>query len=124
MAKRILVVDDSKTIRQQVGMPIKDAGYEVVEAVDGADGLVQLGKNQDVAMIIADVNMPNMTGLEMIEAIHKAGTHPNVAIVMLTTESQKSLIARAKEAGAKAWIVKPFKPEQLVAAVRKLAGPP
>jgi two-component system, chemotaxis family, chemotaxis protein CheY len=124
MPRQILIVDDSKTIRQQVAMPIKEAGYEVVEAVDGEDGIAQLEKSHDVAMIITDVNMPKMSGLDMIEAIHKAGKHSGIPIVMLTTESQKSLIARAKEAGAKAWIVKPFKPEQLVAAVRKLAGPP
>jgi two-component system chemotaxis response regulator CheY len=75
-------------------------------------------------MIITDVNMPKMNGLEMIEAIYEAGKHRNIPIVMLTTEGQKSLIARAKSAGAKAWIVKPFVPDQLVAAVRKLAGPP
>jgi two-component system chemotaxis response regulator CheY len=124
MSKRILIVDDSKTIRQQVAMPITEAGYEIVEAANGAEGLAQLGKNHDVALIITDVNMPNMNGLEMIEAIHEGGKHSHVPIVMLTTETQKSLIARAKTAGAKAWVVKPFIPDQLVAAVRKLAGPP
>ena len=120
MAKKVLIVDDSKTIRQQVSFTLTKGGYEVVEAEDGNDGLAKLQGNPDIAMIISDVNMPNMDGLEMVEKIKASGS--KVPIVMLTTEGAADLIDRAKAAGAKGWLVKPFKPEQLVAAVNKLAG--
>lgn len=120
MAKKILIVDDSKTIRQQVSFTLTKGGYEVVEAEDGNDGLAKLKGNPDVAMIISDVNMPNMDGLQMVEKMKENGSI--VPVVMLTTEGAAELIERAKAAGAKGWLVKPFKPEQLVAAVSKLAG--
>jgi two-component system, chemotaxis family, chemotaxis protein CheY len=122
MGKKILVVDDSRTIRQQVSFTLNKGGYEVVEAEDGGDGLVKLKENGDVSMIISDINMPNMTGLEMLEAIKNEGNHPNLPVIMLTTEGAADLIERAKAAGAKGWLVKPFQPEQLIAAVSKLAG--
>jgi two-component system, chemotaxis family, chemotaxis protein CheY len=122
MGKKILVVDDSRTIRQQVSFTLNKGGYEVVEAEDGGDGLVKLKENGDVLMIISDINMPNMTGLEMLEAIKGEGNHPNLPVIMLTTEGAADLIERAKAAGAKGWLVKPFQPEQLIAAVSKLAG--
>ncbi len=120
MAKKILIVDDSRTIRQQVNFTLKKGGYEVVEAQDGLDGIAKVGENSDLAMIISDVNMPNLGGLEMVEKLKAAGNQ--IPIVMLTTEGAKELIDRAKAAGAKGWLVKPFKPEQLVAAVQKIAG--
>jgi two-component system chemotaxis response regulator CheY len=120
MGKKILIVDDSKTIRQQVSFTLTKGGYEVVEAEDGKDGLSKLSGNPDIAMVISDVNMPNMDGLQMVEAIKATGN--KVPVVMLTTEGAVDLIDRAKAAGAKGWLVKPFKPEQLVAAVNKLAG--
>lgn len=122
MTKKVLIVDDSRTIRQQVNFTLTKGGFQVVEAEDGKDGIDKLKSNPDVAMIISDVNMPNMGGLEMVEAIQNdAGvTHP--PIVMLTTEGSGDLVDRAKKAGAKGWIVKPFKPDQLVAVVTKLVG--
>ena len=120
MGKKVLIVDDSKTIRQQVSFTLTKGGYDVVEAEDGNDGLAKLQGNPDIAMIISDVNMPNMDGLQMVEKIKESGS--GVPIVMLTTEGAADLIDRAKAAGAKGWLVKPFKPEQLVAAVTKLAG--
>ncbi|MEI8025316.1 MAG: response regulator [Pseudomonadota bacterium] len=122
MGKKILIVDDSKTIRQQVSFTLGKGGFEVVEAEDGKDGIEKLKANTDVALIISDVNMPNMNGLEMIEAIKVAGSYTHINIIMLTTEGTPELIERAKAAGAKGWLVKPFKPEQLVAAATKLAG--
>lgn len=113
--KKILVVDDSPSIRQQVSLCLTDGGYQTVEATDGQDAI---GKTAGVSMIICDVNMPRMNGIEFVEKI--AGQ--NFPIVMLTTEGRPELIDRAKKAGAKGWMVKPFKPEQLLAVVRKLAG--
>lgn len=122
MSKKVLIVDDSKTIRQQVSFTLTKGGFSVVEAEDGQDGITKLTANPDVAMIISDVNMPNMNGIEMVEAIKTAGKHGSVPIVMLTTEGSSDLIERAKAAGAKGWLVKPFKPDQLIAAVQKLTG--
>lgn len=120
MSKKIMIVDDSRTIRQQVTFTLTKAGYQVIEAEDGLDGLNKLKSNHDLAMIISDVNMPNMNGLEMVEQIKADGI--SVPIIMLTTEGAADLIQRAKEAGAKGWLVKPFKPDQLVAAAQKIAG--
>ena len=122
MSKKVLIVDDSKTIRQQVSFTLTKGGFGVVEAEDGKDGLEKLSANADVSMIISDVNMPNMNGLEMVEAIKLGGKHPTLPIVMLTTEGSAELIERAKAAGAKGWLVKPFKPDQLIAVVQKLTG--
>ena len=93
-------------------------GYEIIEAVDGLDGLEKLRGVADLDMALCDVNMPRMNGLEMIAEAQRTGSQ--IPIVMLTTEGQPSLIKRARESGAKGWIVKPFKPELLLAAVQKL----
>lgn len=122
MGKKILIVDDSKTIRQQVSFALSKGGYNVVEAEDGQLGLEKLKGEADVAMVISDVNMPNMNGIEMVQAISKDDSINKVPIIMLTTEGSGELIAQAKEAGAKGWLVKPFKPDQLLAAVAKLTG--
>jgi two-component system chemotaxis response regulator CheY len=116
--KKILVIDDSETIRQQVKQALAVTGYEIVEAVDGVDGLEKLRAIADLDLALCDVNMPRMNGLDMIAEVQRTG--PKIPILMLTTEGQPSLIKRAREAGAKGWIVKPFKPELLVAAVMKL----
>lgn len=122
MGKKILVVDDSSTVRQQVRIALSQAGYTVVEAIDGMDGQSKIQANGDLAMVICDVNMPRMNGLQMLEAVHKSGSAAGVPIVMLTSEAQPALIRQAKASGAKGWIVKPFKAEMLVAAVKKLAA--
>jgi len=119
-AKRVLIVDDSQTVRQQVAKALTSAGYEVLEAIDGVDGQDKV--NDSVDMVICDVNMPRMNGLEMLEAIKRDGKNANLPCVMLTTECQPQLIERAKKAGAKGWIIKPFKAELLVAAVTKLVA--
>ncbi|HWA76710.1 MAG TPA: response regulator [Polyangiaceae bacterium] len=120
MAKKIIVIDDSPTVRQQVGMALKQAGFEVVEAVDGEQGLSTIQTVKDAAMAICDVNMPRMNGLEMLEALARTG--PQLPVLMLTTEGQPQLVERAKKSGAKGWIVKPFKADLLVAAVKKLTA--
>ena len=122
MAKKILIVDDSKTIRQQVAFTLSKGGYEVVEAEDGQIGYDTLKNATDIAMVISDVNMPNMDGIEMIETIAKDSAITPLPIIILTTEGSGKLIDRAKAAGAKGWLVKPFKPDQLLAAVGKLTA--
>jgi two-component system chemotaxis response regulator CheY len=120
--KKILVIDDSETIRQQVKQALAATGYQIIEAVDGIDGLEKLRTLTDLDMALCDVNMPRMNGLDMIAEVQRIGA--KIPILMLTTEGQPSLIRRAREAGAKGWIVKPFKPELLVAAVTKLIDQP
>ena len=119
--KKILVIDDSETIRQQVKHALAATGCEIIEAVDGIDGLEKLRAMNDLDIALCDVNMPRMNGLDMIAELQRTGR--KIPILMLTTEGQPSLIKRAREAGAKGWIVKPFKPELLVAAVIKLLEP-
>lgn len=122
MGKRVLVVDDSQSIRQHVGATLLAAGFEVVEAVDGVDALERLTAGLDVALVLCDVNMPRLNGLELLDKLQAQGLLARVPVVMLTTEGQPAMMQRAKQAGAKGWIVKPFKPPLLVAAVQKLTG--
>ncbi|HEX4340706.1 MAG TPA: response regulator [Polyangiaceae bacterium] len=120
MAKKVIVIDDSATVRQQVAVALIQAGFEVIEASDGDEGVEVIGRTADAAMVICDVNMPRMNGLDLLEAVKKDGKNANLPVLMLTTEGQPQLIERAKKSGAKGWVVKPFKPELLVAAVKKL----
>ncbi len=122
MAQKILVVDDSATVRQQVGLALSQAGFEIIEAADGQEGLTKITANPDLLMVISDVNMPHMNGLEMLEKLKANPKHSKLIVFMLTTEGQPELIDRAKKAGAKGWIVKPFKAELLVSAAKKLAS--
>ncbi len=121
MPKIIMTADDSASVRQMVGFTLKDAGYDVVEAVDGRDALNKLN-GSNVNMLITDLNMPNMNGIELIEQARAQKQFKFMPIVMLTTESQDSMKQQGKAAGATGWIVKPFKPEQLVAVVKKVLG--
>lgn len=120
MSKKILIVDDSGTVRQQVRLALTQGGFDVVEAGDGIEATEKLGQNADVAAMVCDVNMPRMNGIELLEKLAKDGR--SIPTVMLTTEGQPDLIQRAKAAGAKGWIVKPFKADLLVAAIRKLSA--
>jgi two-component system chemotaxis response regulator CheY len=119
-AKKVLVVDDSVTVRQQVSAALTDAGFEVLEASDGADGVAKIEGNPEIGLVILDVNMPRMGGLEMLEAVKAGGKNPALHVVMLTSEGQKSFVERARKAGAKGWIVKPFRAEHMVATAKKL----
>ncbi len=120
--KRILVVDDSAAVRQQVAIVLSEAGFEVVEAGDGVDGASVIATDRGIAMVICDVNMPRMNGLDMVTQVKKEPQNSALPIVMLTTEGQPAMIKQAKDAGAKGWIVKPFKADQLVATVKKLTA--
>lgn len=121
MAKSVLVVDDSASVRQVVGIALKSAGYDVIEASDGKDALGKLN-GQKVHLIISDVNMPNMDGITFVKEV-KLASYKFTPIIMLTTESQESKKQEGQAAGAKAWVVKPFQPAQMLAAVSKLILP-
>ncbi|MBA3014121.1 MAG: response regulator [Proteobacteria bacterium] len=121
MGKMILTVDDSASVRQMVSFTLKSAGYDVIEAVDGVDAIGKLNSAK-VNMIITDLNMPNMNGIELTSAVRATAANKFVPIVLLTTESQDGKKQEGKAAGATGWIVKPFKPEQLLAVVKKLIG--
>jgi two-component system chemotaxis response regulator CheY len=122
MAKTILVVDDSASIRQVVSLALTRAGYEVITADDGQDALKKLD-GRKIHLIISDVNMPVMDGITLIKEVKKKAEYKFTPIIMLTTESQPEKKAEGKEAGAKAWIVKPFQPPQMLDAVSKLISP-
>lgn len=119
MAKTVMIVDDSASLRQVVKMALTGAGYAVIEASDGKAALALLDGRQ-INMVVCDVNMPNMNGIEFVKESKKLAAYKFMPILMLTTESQESKKEEGKAAGAKAWMVKPFSPTQLVAAVNKL----
>jgi two-component system chemotaxis response regulator CheY len=121
MAKCILIVDDSETVRQVLQLALGNSGYQVVEAEDGFDALAKLS-GAKIDMLITDLNMPNMDGLELIKKVREEGQHRFTPIVMLTTESSEEKKKAGREAGASGWIVKPFKPEQLLKVVKMVLG--
>jgi len=122
MARTIMIIDDSASIRMVVSIALKKAGYEVIEAVDGRDALEKI-KGQKINLIICDVNMPNMDGISFLKTIKQDPNYKFTPVIMLTTESQETKKQEGRAAGAKAWVVKPFKPEQMLAAVEKLVLP-
>ena len=119
MPKTILIVDDSSSLRTVVRLALVRAGYEVLEAGDGIEGLEQLEKGR-VNLIVSDVNMPRMDGIAFVRKLKENARHKFTPVIMLTTESQESKKAEGRAAGARAWITKPFQPSQLVDAVNKL----
>ena len=121
MAKTIMTVDDSTSVRQMVGFTLKEAGYEVIEACDGKDALTKID-GVNINMVVTDLNMPNMDGIELIRNLRANPKLKFVPIIMLTTESQNEKKMEGKTAGATGWIVKPFKPEQLISVVKKVIG--
>lgn len=122
MAKTILIVDDSTSLRQVVGIALRGAGYDVIEAQDGKDGLQKAQGATKIHLVISDVNMPIMDGLTMVREIKRLAAFKFTPVIMLTTESGQDMKAKGQEVGAKAWMVKPFKPEQMLMAVSKLLG--
>jgi len=121
MSKTIMTVDDSASVRQMVSFTLKQAGFQVIEAVDGKDALAKLNGTV-VHMLLADLNMPNMDGIELGRRVRANASSRFIPIVLLTTESQAEKKQEGKAAGATGWIVKPFKPDQLLAVVKKVLG--
>ena len=119
MSKTIMTVDDSSSVRQMVSFTLKQAGFGVIEAVDGMDALAK-SKNAAIHMVITDLNMPRMDGIELIRNLRAVPSYKYIPIIMLTTESQIARKQEGKAAGATGWIVKPFKPEQLLSVVKKV----
>lgn len=117
---KVLIVDDSSMVRQQVRAVLVDAGHDVVEAGDGLEGLERLASCPDVAVMVVDINMPRMNGIELLVRLQE--DKRSVPAIVLTTEGQPALIKRARAAGASGWMVKPFKPALLLQAVNKLGG--
>lgn len=122
MTKTIMIVDDSASLRQVVSIALKSAGYDTLEACDGKDALKKLN-GKKVNLIISDVNMPNMDGITLVKELKKSAMHKFTPVIMLTTESQADKKAEGQAAGAKAWVVKPFQPQQMLTAVSKLVLP-
>ncbi|MDE2145806.1 MAG: response regulator [Burkholderiales bacterium] len=123
MAKTILIVDDSSSLRTVVKIALQRGGYDVLEAGDGLEGLAQLDQAGKVHLIVSDVNMPNMDGITFVSRVKQHARHKFAPVIMLTTEGQDEKKQQGKAAGAKAWIVKPFNPPQLLDAVSKLILP-
>jgi two-component system, chemotaxis family, chemotaxis protein CheY len=119
---KILVVDDSSTVRDEVAGFLKGHGLDVATAIDGKDGLTKVKADSNIRLIVSDVNMPNMDGLTMVEKIRGELANTTVNVVMLTTESSPAMKERGKAAGVKGWIVKPFKGEAVLETFKKLAG--
>jgi len=121
MAKKILIVDDSATIRQSISFILKQEGYDTVEAGDGLEALTILGSAGAFDLIITDVNMPNMDGIVFIKKTRELAKFKFTPIIVLTTESQGSKMNEGKEAGATGWIVKPFNADKLLGIIKKVA---
>jgi len=120
MSKRILIVDDSESIREIVTFALENAGFEVSVGIDGVDALKRLVENPQVDLIITDLHMPVMDGITLIKEVRAQEAFKFTPILFLTTESQTEKKMQAKEAGATGWIIKPFVPEKLLAAISKV----
>ncbi|NTV10177.1 MAG: response regulator [Zoogloea sp.] len=121
MPKTVLTIDDSASIRQMVSFTLKSAGYDVVEAVDGMDGL-EKAKTKVFNLVLTDQNMPRMDGLALIKALRAMPQYRSVPILMLTTESSDAMKSQGRAAGATGWLVKPFDPQKLIEVVKKVIG--
>jgi len=120
-SKTILAVDDSATMREMIFRSLSDIGYQVVLAVDGIDALDKLQADTSPAVIITDINMPRMNGIALIDRVRREGPNRTTPILVLSTETDASWKARAREVGATGWITKPFNPERIAEAIRKVS---
>jgi two-component system chemotaxis response regulator CheY len=121
LMKNVLIVDDSKSIRNEVAEILERAGYGVIEAADGAEALARLNEQAAISLVVLDVNMPGMNGLDVLERIQSDHRERNLPVLMLTTEAERTLVERAKKAGAKGWLLKPIKTDLLVSTVSRLS---
>jgi two-component system chemotaxis response regulator CheY len=119
MAKLIMTADDSSSVRQMVRFTLQQAGYDVIEANDGREAFEKIAQNQ-IHMLVTDLNMPNLNGIELVKKVRAMPQYRFIPIVLLTTESQAAKKQEGKAAGATGWIVKPFKPDQLINVVKKV----
>lgn len=120
MSKTIMTVDDSASVRQMVKFTLQNEGFDVIEAVDGKDALEKVKGLEKLDLLVTDLNMPEMDGIELIREVRKLDSFRFMPILMLTSESQDNKKQEGKQAGATGWIVKPFKPEQLIAVIRRV----
>ena len=121
MTKRIMTVDDSASMRQMVGFTLKQSGYDIVEATNGVEALKKLEK-ETIDMLITDINMPELDGIGLVRKVRDNPLYKFIPIIILTTEFQAEKKQEGKAAGATGWIVKPFRPDQLVSVVKKVMG--
>lgn len=121
MAQKIITVEDSTSLREMITFVLNDAGYDSIEAADGQEALAKL-KSSSVDMVVTDLNMPNMNGIELTKSLRAMSEYKFIPILFLTTESQLHKKEAAREAGATGWIVKPFKPDQLLKVIKKILG--
>ncbi len=122
MGKKILAVDDSGSLRQMLTFSLRTGGYQVIDAIDGVDGLAK-AKATQFDLVLTDQNMPNMDGLTLIRSLRELPAYRQVPILMLTTESSPEMKNKGREAGANGWLVKPFDPNRLLEVVGKCIGP-
>ncbi len=123
MSKTVLIIDDSSSLRGLVKLSLTRAGYQVIEACDGRDGLAQVDKAAKIHIIVCDVNMPHMDGISFVQNLKQHAKHKFIPVIMLTTEGDTVKMQQAKAAGARAWVMKPFNPPELLDAIAKLAMP-
>lgn len=121
--KKVLVIDDSETVRQQVALALRGTVFTVVQAPDGIDGLARAFAERDISLVLLDLNMPRMNGLDVLDRLRADPRTRDLPVLILTTEVERHMIERAKKAGAKAWLIKPVKPQMLVEVVTKLCLP-
>jgi two-component system, chemotaxis family, chemotaxis protein CheY len=123
MSRKVLVIDDALSVRRWLSTVLVGAGFRVVHAVDGIDGAKQIRDHNDLSIVVCDVNLPRLSGLEMIESMQQEIAEKGLTVVVLTSETRPELINRGKRAGVKGWFIKPLKDRLLVAALTKLSSP-
>jgi two-component system chemotaxis response regulator CheY len=124
MTGKILIIDDSASVRRQVSTILTSEGFEIIEAADGIEGSAHIRSDVDLALVLCDINMPRLNGLDMLESVSAEISKKAIPVVMLTTEGEPEAMTRARRAGARGWIIKPFKDQLLVGAVKKLTAEP
>jgi two-component system chemotaxis response regulator CheY len=122
MVSKILIVDDSLLARRQAVQALSTAGFTVVQAIDGVEALQQISQHPEIRVVVTDIHMRRMDGFDLLESVRRSDATQKLSFIILTSETQRDLMHRAKSLGAKGWIVKPFKPDLLIAAVRRVSN--